>query len=270
MKTALFTKLFGESEPSRIAASAAALGFDGVDLLVRDGFSASPSDPTSIGRNVAAFSVDGIPVLSATTDITRADEEARRVLAACAEAGIRTVRLGYWYYDATSTYFEVLARAQADLDGLEPLAAESGVTLLIQLHGGTIHSSAALAARLFDGRDPEAFGSYIDPGNQSVQDGREDWRLTFDILGERLRCVGVKNGGWFPGDVSASGQRNWRSDWLGVADGMVPWEAILQHLGESGYSGVLSFHGHYELPYPQVIDQTRTDLGFVRRVVGAG
>lgn len=269
MKTALFTKLFGDSEPARIAETAAALGFDGVDLLVRDGFSASPSDPASIGRNVSAFSVEGMPVLTATTDIVRADDAARAVLARCADAGIPTVRLGYWYYDATRPYREVLSAAQADLDGLEPLAAEFGLTLLVQLHGGTIHSSGALASRLFDGRDAAAFGSYVDPGNQAVQDGREAWRLTFDLLGERLRCVGVKNGGWSPGSVSESGQRRWGSDWLGVADGMVPWEDILTHLRDSGYSGVLSFHGHYELPYPQVIDQTRTDLGFVRRIVGA-
>lgn len=267
MRAALFTKLFGDSDPARIAGTAAALSFDGVDLLIREGFSAAPGDPSSIGRNVTAFAAEDVPVLTATTDITRADDQARDVLSECAAAGIRTVRLGYWHYDSARPYAEVLAAAQSDLDGLEPLATQLGLTLLVQLHGGTIHASGSLADRLFHGRDPGVVGSYIDPGNQAVQDGREDWRLTFDLLGDRLRCVGVKNGGWSPGGLSESGQRRWGSDWLGVADGMVPWENILRHLRGTGYTGVLSFHGHYDLPYSQVIDQTRTDLGFVRRIM---
>jgi hypothetical protein len=55
-----------------------------------------------------------------------------------------------------------------------------------------------------------------------VQDGRENWRFTFDVLAPWLCCVGVKNGGWFPAELSEAGQRRWRSDWLGVPDGMVP------------------------------------------------
>jgi sugar phosphate isomerase/epimerase len=133
------------------------------------------------------------------------------------------------------------------------------------LHGGTIHASGCQAAALLAGHDPQRIGAYPDPGNQTVQDGREAWRFTFDVLRPWLCCVGVKNGGWFPGELAPSGQRRWRSDWYGIADGMVPWDDILAYLSESGFDGLLSFHSHYEVPLPQVLAQTRVDLEFVRR-----
>ncbi|HET7095109.1 MAG TPA: hypothetical protein VFI22_16580, partial [Thermomicrobiales bacterium] len=79
-----------------------------------------------------------------------------------------------------------------------------------------------------------------------------------------------KNGGWFPGQIDANGQRRWQSDWLGLADGMVPWDDILAWLDEDGFDGLLTLHSHYETPFDQVVDQTRADLRYVRRFVGAG
>ncbi|QPE03455.1 sugar phosphate isomerase/epimerase [Microbacterium schleiferi] len=271
MKTALFTKLFADRSSEVVADTAAELGFDGIDLLIREGFPATPADAASIESSLRRFAQSPTPVLTATTDMTDVDRyPVDRVLGACAEAGIPTVRVGYWYYDATERYAAVLERARRELAALAEVASRRGITLLVQLHGGTIHSSGALAAALTADTDPGVVGTYIDPGNQSVQDGREDWRLTFDLLGERLRCVGVKNGGWSAGGLRESGQRVWGSDWLGVADGAVAWDDILRHLRERGYGGVLSFHGHYDLPFGQVVDQTRTDLGFVRRIIEEG
>lgn len=269
MKTVLFTKLFGRRAVDEIGETALELGFDGIDLLIREGFSASPDDPASISRNATSLAGLGVPVVTATCDLTDPRVfPADTVLGRCSDAGIPTLRVGYWFYDGTVPYRDVLATAQRDLDALEHLAGRHGVTLLVQLHGGTIHASGALASRLFEGRDPKAVGSYIDPGNQAVQDGREDWRLTFDLIGDRLHCVGVKNGAWSAGGLAPSGQRRWSSDWCGVPDGYVPWDAIIEYLTSTGFSGVLSFHGHYALPYAQVVDQTRTDLRFIRRLMG--
>lgn len=268
MTAVLFTKLFGDRPVAQIGTAAAELGFDGVDLLVRPGFAVVPEDPAAIGTAVAHLTRAGLAVPAATTDLTDpALFPVEPVLGACAEAGIGLVRLGYWHYDATVPYRDLFDQARRQLDVLELAAQRFGITLTLQLHGGTIHSSGALAARLLEGRHPDQVGAYVDPGNQAVQDGYEGWRLTFDLLAPWLRCVGVKNGGWAPAGVHPSGQRLWASDWLGVPDGCVPWHEIMAHLAGTGYDGPLSFHGHYELPIAQVLDQTRTDLRFLRRLV---
>ncbi len=267
MRSVLFTKLFRGRSLAEIATASSDLGFDGIDLLIRPGHQAEPEDPASIHEAVRHLEQAGLGVPMATTDLTNlSGGRAEQVLATCAGAGISLIRLGYWKYDPLRGYAACFDAARRDLDGLARLAEKHGVRLALQLHGDTIHGSGAQAAALLAGHDPTVVGAYPDPGNQTVQDGREDWRFTFDVLAPWLCCVGVKNGGWFPADLSEAGQRRWRSDWMGVPDGMVPWDEIITHLRETGYQGLLSFHSHYEVPLDQVLNQTRVDLEYVRRL----
>lgn len=268
MRTALFTKLFGAMPVEDVGTTCADLGFDALDLLVRRGCTVEPADVGELPRIAARLDQHGIAIPMVTTDITDpAAPGVEDVLAGCAAAGVELIRLGYWSYDGSRRYADVLADAQRHLDGLEKLAHKHDIRLAIQLHGGTIHASGATTRTLLEAHDPARIGAYPDPGNQAVQDGREDWRLTFDLLAPWLCCMGVKNGGWFPSAIAESGQRTWYADWLGVADGMVPWSDILGYLREQSFDGVLSFHSHYETPLPQVLDQTRADLRFVRRAL---
>jgi sugar phosphate isomerase/epimerase len=269
MQTVLFTKAFVGRSIEEIGASASELGFDGIDLLIRPGHQVEPTAPDDIPRAVKTLAGIGLSVPMATTDLTDpAQLPGERLLASCAEAGIGLIRLGYWHYDPTVGHAAGMDRARRDLDALASVARATGVRLAVQLHGGTMHASGADTAALLAGHDPAIIGAYADPGNQAVQNGREDWQLTFDVLAPWLCCVGVKNGGWFPADVAASGQRRWRSDWLGLADGMVPWDDIIGHLVESRFDGLLSFHSHYEGPLGQVLDRTRLDLHYVEEQLG--
>jgi sugar phosphate isomerase/epimerase len=269
MQAVMFTKLFRNQCIEEIGTLVVDLGFDGIDLLIRTGHQVEPAAPEKIPDAVRLLQEAGLAVPMATTDLTDpASLSAERLLATCAEAGIALVRLGYWEYDAGRGYAACFETARRHLDALQCLAEKTGVRLALQLHGNTIHGSGAQAAALLAGFDPAHVGAYPDPGNQVVQDGREDWRFTFDILRPWLCCVGVKNGGWFPAEIAPTGQRRWQSDWLGLPDGMVPWDDIVAHLVESGYAGLLSFHSHYEVPLPQAIEQTRLDLRFIRAIEG--
>ncbi|MGB3327451.1 MAG: TIM barrel protein [Thermomicrobiales bacterium] len=268
MQIVLFTKLFLGQPIEEVGAVASTLGFDGIDLLVRPGFHVDPSQPEAITAVVHRLGEDGLRVPMATTDLTDpAAIDTPRLFNTFAENGIRLVRLGYWKYIQSVGYAPLLETARRQLEELASLAEAAGITLAIQLHGGTIHGSGAQAAALLQGHDPRVIGVYPDPGNQTVQDGREDWRFTFDILEPWINTVGVKNGGWFPSTNAVSGQRRWHSDWLGLADGMVPWDDIVGHLVSTDFDGVLTLHSHYEVPYPQVIDQTRLDLNYIRRLI---
>lgn len=270
MQSVLFTKLFDGVSVQQMGSTAAELGFDGIDLLIRAGRQVDPTNPDAIGPAVQALQAEGVTVPMATTDLTDPGAlPTERLLAACADAGIGLIRLGYWTYDPAVGYASTLDTARRQLDQLAGIAQRTGVQLAIQLHGGTIHGSGAQTAALLADHDPQVIGAYPDPGNQVVQDGREEWQFTFDVLRPWLCCVGMKNGGWFAGYLGDSGQRHWRSDWLGLADGMVPWDDIMGHLVDASYDGFLSFHSHYEVPLPQVLDQTRLDLNFIQRLIKA-
>ncbi|MEJ7837681.1 MAG: sugar phosphate isomerase/epimerase [Thermomicrobiales bacterium] len=268
MNSVLFTKLFLGKSIEEIGAVGSRLGFDGIDLLVRTGFQVEPGKPDGIAAAVTRLKADGLTVPMATTDLTDPSAiDTERLFAAFAESGIGLVRLGYWKYDPAIGYASIFDTARAHLDELDALARNAGITLTIQLHGDTIHASGAQTAALLLGHDPAVIGAYIDPGNQTVQDGREDWRFTFDVLGPWLNSVGVKNGGWFPSTLAESGQRTWHSDWLGLADGMVPWDQIIAQLVATGFDGLLTLHSHYEVPYEQVLDQTTLDLNYIKRLI---
>jgi sugar phosphate isomerase/epimerase len=270
IEVVLFTKLFKGRPFTEVVELGSSLGFDGIDLLIRDGFHLTPGEPERIASAVTQLRSAGLSVPIATTDLTDPTwPAAGRLLAACAQSGIDLVRLGYWTYDPSVGYTAQLDDVRRDLDGLETLARSTGVRLLIQLHGETVHGSGAQTLALLKDHDPRYIGAYPDPGNQAVQDGREDWRFTFDVLSPWMACIGVKNGGWFPADVDGLGQRRWREEWLPLAEGMVPWADILGHLRESRFDGVLSFHSHYEYTFDRVIEQTRDDLRFVQGRLGA-
>lgn len=269
MDIAYFTKTLEGLPLGTMAEITAGLGFDCADLLVREGHAVSPERPEEIVKAAKLFAAAGVRTPMTTIDSTRPDDSTSRLLGCCAEAGIGQVRLGFWRYDPSRRWKLQVDEARHDLDGFERLAERFGIKLTIQLHGGTLHSSGALARQLLTGRDPVRIGAYPDPANQIVREGSEDWRLTLDMLDPWFCCMGVKNGGWFPGVCGAGGQRAWHSDWYGLDEGMVPWNEIIPHLVATGFAGVLSVHSQYRVPREQALNKLRADLAYLRRLVAA-
>lgn len=248
MRLAVLTKPFGALGAAALAARLADVGADGADLLVRPGYS-GPSDIGAVSRELERAGL-GLDVVS--TDLLEVDDSAHRVLGACAQAGAGLVRVGFYRYDPDVGYRHGLDQARRRLAGLARLAARVGVRLAVQLHHGTLHSSAALAVRLTEDLPDVWF--YADPGNQ-VKEGSEDWRLMLDLLGARVACVGVKNAAW-SGD---------RFEWQPFAEGgVVPWPSILQDLRDRGYGGPLSLHVHYPAADPRVA--LKRDVGHLRGI----
>ena len=269
MDIAYFTKTLEGLPLEKAAEITADLGFDCADFLVRDGHTVSPGRPEEIIKAAKLFTATGLRIPMATIDSTRPDDATSRLLGFCGEAGIGQVRLGFWRYDPLRRWKVQVDEARRGLDGFERLAECFGMKLTIQLHGGTLHSSGALAMQLLAGRDPVGIGAYPDPANQIIREGSEDWRLTLDLLDPWFCCMGVKNCGWFPGAYGALGQRAWHSDWYGLDDGMVPWNDIIPHLIATGFAGVLSMHSQYRVPRDQALAKARADLAHLRRLVAA-
>ncbi|WP_051789859.1 sugar phosphate isomerase/epimerase family protein [Streptomyces sp. NRRL S-1022] len=257
MHVLVLTKPFGALPPGELAARLAEAGADGADLLVRDGQTVTPSTSRRLAKTVRALRANGLDPGLVSTDLTSADGEAERVIGHCAEAGVPLMRAGFYRYDAGLDHASELNRARRDFAGLAELAARHGVRLVLALHHGTLHPSAAHAVRLLAGADVLV---HPDPGNQA-KEGSEDWRLTLDVLGgpERVGCVGVKNAVWRPGEARGS----WNCDWQPLADGgVVPWPTILPGLTDLGYTGPFSLHVHY--PTDDPFAAVRRDLGYLR------
>ncbi|MFC5827611.1 sugar phosphate isomerase/epimerase family protein [Nonomuraea insulae] len=256
MRVIVLTKPFGAVEPARLAGSLAEAGADGADLVIRAGQTVSPDKPGGITAVAKELERAGLSLDVVTTDLLGEDdgETAGRVLAACGDAGVPMMRVGFYRYDPALGYGQRLERARRGLATLARSAEHHGVRLALQLHHGTIHPSGALALRLVEGLDEVRF--YADPGNQA-KEGSEDWRLHLDLIGERVACVGVKNATW------TQGADGWTCDWQPFADGgIIRWAEILRSLRERGYTGPLSLHVHY--PAADPLTALRRDLRYLR------
>lgn len=257
MKLALFTKPFGNSPPKDVAEVLVHLGVPCVDLLVRPSATVSPDRPELIREAARAFCDREIEVAMVTTDIVEASRSSQAIFAQTAAAGIDLVRLGFFPYDPTLGYAGSRDDVRRRLAELQELARDEGVRLALQLHHGTVHPSGALTAWLVSELDPSVIKAYIDPGNQ-VFEGSEDWRITFDLLRDRIACVGVKDAAWGNRDGT------WRADWVALGDGMVPWATVMAGLERFSFSGVLSLHLFRAVAPNDIPTMAAHDIGVLR------
>ncbi len=121
-------------------------------------------------------------------------------------------------------------------DGLAervPVAAASGVSLLVETAPNTLVPGPEWLMRVARRLPSDAFGAVYDPGNMRVE-GHVAPGLAVGLLGPYLRHVHVKDVA--PRRVDGA----WR--WVKVrpGTGMVPWPEVLEALAASGYGGWLA------------------------------
>src|SRR6266853_1443216 len=104
LKVAIFSKHLQFLRGEALAAGAAEIGFDGIDLAVRKGGHVEPERVRQdLPPLVAAIRSHGLEVPMLTTDIVDAETpHAEDVLKSMSELGIRYYRWGGFKYDAKS------------------------------------------------------------------------------------------------------------------------------------------------------------------------
>ena len=119
LKVAIFSKHLQFVQGEELAATAAGLGFDGVDITVRKG---GHVEPASVAKDlpplVATLRKHALEVPMVTTDIADADTPfAEDILKASAALGIRNYRFGAFKWDARHPYEGQLESAAPRLAG---------------------------------------------------------------------------------------------------------------------------------------------------------
>jgi sugar phosphate isomerase/epimerase len=254
--------LKGAGSAGEEASILASLGFTHADLLIRKGFAttASSSDE-SFDNAVRQYREAGLTLQSAIVDLNGPEPAMPRLLAACSRNGIGSVKIGPYKY-TEGQYAADVREARTKLEGLAELAARHGVQILVQLHGGTVHSSAGLGRSLVEGLDPRHVGIYWDPGNMMHKDGHEQWALGLDILGPYLAYVGVKNVVWLRNG------RKWKTEWSLLEEGIIAWPEVIRCLRRIGYTGAYSLHPFYAEDWePASMSNIIKDLAYLQELL---
>jgi sugar phosphate isomerase/epimerase len=270
MKFAVFTASTPEWTPQEAAATLAAQGWDGVEWRITDQKESETPGFWAGNRATWPFAglegrLDEIAALTrgaglefpALGGYARCDDHdgVERMLAATAALGagkvrVTTLPLGTVEMGGAPSgrsYPDLFAETREHFHWVAERAAHHGVTALVELHRGTVVASASASLRLLDGIDPRHVAVIHDVGNL-ISEGQEDTLSAFQMLGDRLAHVHVKNTRWASRPSSESGVFEGTVDWApqpaplraGQAD-LVAYFRALQAVGYDGWITVEDF-----------------------------
>ena len=262
MKYIMFTKHLEGLDIEGIINALKFVGVEGADLCVRPGY---PVNPENADKQllVAAkqFADEGLSIPLVTTPTSflgPKDSDVQRVYAACGEAGVANLKVGYWHWSKEDGgYWALVDRIREALDGFQALSAKHGVRTCLHNHSGTsmgLNSSAVM--NLVKGFGPQHVGVFADPGHLSIVGEPIDMAL--DIVKDYFAVMSFKDMMRPPG----GGTRVVR-----MGHGFVDWETTVRTLTEMNFDGPVSFHSEYSgEPVDTVIDLARIDVRFINHL----
>ena len=264
MEYIMFTKHLEGLDVPQIAAALQSVGVSGADLCVRPGYPVNPENiSTALPAAARLFADEGlsIPLVTAPGDFTRPDiDYAEAYYAACGEAGVRHIKLGYWHWGEGVDYWEEVDRIKGYLEGFQRLSERFGVQTVVHNHSGkSMGLNCSSAMNLVRGFDPQHVGVFADPGHLSICG--EPIEMALNIAKSHLSILAMK-------DLVRQGWGgNWRTAVVRMGQGFVDWKGLFTTLDAYGYAGAVSFHSEYNgEPVDTVIDLARSDVRFINQL----
>ncbi|MFA6930957.1 MAG: sugar phosphate isomerase/epimerase family protein [Lentisphaeria bacterium] len=115
----------------------------------------------------------------------------------------------------------------------------SGVKLVLETHGGTIHTSASLAYRILNHFSPRDVGVIFDPNNM-VSDGYETTGVVIPMLGDYIGHCHVAGHRPVPGEPDNNGTIAWKWECCSMAEGLYHFPEMLRWLKNIRYQGFIT------------------------------
>jgi sugar phosphate isomerase/epimerase len=265
----MFTKHLEGLDVPRIIDALQSVGVSGADLCVRPGYPVSPDNiETALPAAAKQFATAGlsIPLVTTPTSFNRPDiDYAERYYAACGEAGVRHIKIGYWHWQPGVKYWQEVDRIRGYLDGFQELSRKTGVQTVVHNHSGrSMGLNSCAAMNLVKGFDPQYIGIFSDPGHLSICGEPIDMAL--DIVADYLSVLAFKD--LIRERLAREGEVTWATPVRKLGWGFVDWKTTLSTLKRMNFSGPISMHSEYAgEPTETVIDLARADTRFVRELL---
>jgi sugar phosphate isomerase/epimerase len=261
----MFTKHLEGYSLQEIMDGLKAATVDGADLCVRPGYPVHPDNAKKALPEASRQFADAglaIPLITTPGDCVDAGlPYVPPLFEACAEAGVKFVKLGYWHMGEDG-YWSSIDRYRKCLEEFAKLAEQTGVKPVIHNHSGSsmgLNSSSVM--NLVRDFDPAHVGVYADVGHLSIVG--EPYPMALDIVKEYLSVIAFKD--LVRQSVMVDGKPQWTVDVVPLGTGFGDFPTVLNTLKKINYTGPISFHCEYgRLPPESVIDQCRMDTRFIR------
>lgn len=185
----------------------------------------------------------GLEIFGLTTYLAVGDtEKLVKVMEAASAIGCGKVRAGLVPYDpkkAEAPYPKLFAQMREDLKKLEPYAKQYGVKVVLEIHMDTMIASPSAAYRALEGFDPQYFGLIFDPGNM-VNEGFEEYQKSFELLGDYIAHIHIKNGLLVADGEDELGAARWKRQWCPLKKGMADLKRLFEVMAKFGYDQTVS------------------------------
>lgn len=185
----------------------------------------------------------GLEIFGLTTYLAVGErEKLQTVLKAAKAIGCHQVRAGLVPYNpakADKPYPELFAQLREDLKALENDLKENDVKLVLEIHMDTMIASPSAAYRALEGLDAHYYGLIFDPGNM-VNEGFEEYQKSFELLGDYIAHVHIKNGILELDGEDELGACKWKRTWTPLKKGMANLKKLFEVMYQKGYDGTVS------------------------------
>jgi len=261
------------------AATAAAMGFNGLDLTVRKNGHVLPENvERDLPKASAAAHKAGLRVALITTEIDAAENPVhRRVLETAAGLGIGCYRMGWLKYDHSWSIRDNLKRFHVRLAALAALNEKIGIAGAYQNHSGANLGSPVwdIAGLLHDIHSPW-LGCQYDIRHAMVE-GANAWPLGLELAAPYINSLDLKDFLWQKKD------HRWRAGSVAMGQGMVDFNDFFARLTNLNVKKDVPLCIHYEYDLggaekgsrritasPEaVMSAMKKDLDYIKAILGS-
>ncbi|TMU56088.1 sugar phosphate isomerase/epimerase family protein [Flagellimonas algicola] len=272
LNISLFSKHLQFLDYNEMAAAAAEMGFNGLDLTVRPKGNVLPENVTNdLSKAVDAMKKYGVNPEMMTTNVWDVNNpEQKTVLETASELGFTHYRTGWLKYPENRTIEEsqILYGQQAKKMGL--LNKELGLIGCYQNHAGN-HVGAPIwdLPPILEATNNQHFGAQYDI-RHAVVEGGGSWELGLRQIKPFIKSIVIKDFKW--GKVDGK----WKPVNTPLGEGMVDFNRYFSLLKKYNINVPVSLHLEYDLggaehglsnitiDKKEVFDHMKKDLNFLR------
>lgn len=290
MKFGVFTVSMPEFTVEETVKTLAELGYDGVEWRVHQPSDEANKNCDYSGRywaynrsNLDANRIEeealrakqlcdqyNIEILSLTGYLEIWDTDGiKRQLHAARSIGCKQIRVSAPVYLAdgnSADYHTLFSAARKQYEHLASLAKEYGVKIMTEIHMNNLLASPSAAYRMLEGLDPACVGVIFDPGNM-VYEGFEDYRKSFELLGDYIAHVHIKNASLVQHGTDEFGAAVWKPAMATLKGGMADLGRLFRIMREYGYDSTIGIEDFSDEESP--LDKLRHNLAYVKELYRA-
>jgi len=238
----VFSKLLQWLDYDELAEVVKAMGFDGIDLTVRQGGHVLPENiQTDLPKAANAIEKRGLTIPIVASSVNNADNKNTvTFLKALKDTGIKKYRMAYYRYEEGMSVPENLKLLTRRAQELADLNAKYSIHGAYQNHAGPLVGGPIWDIwYIIKDISPRWMGVQYDIRHATVEGGRS-WPTTLNLIYPFINSMVIKDFKW----EFENGNKRIRN--VPFGEGMVDFDAYFQFVKEKNISGPITLQ--YEFP----------------------